>query len=143
MLSGSVSFEQATGRPLGQSCDEELIQHRRQQGIVPFHDRIRVFSSNRLPKRKPDSVLLLLWRAYNDKTLIVLTIAAVVSLALGVYQALSGRSKVDWVEGVAICIAIFVIVAVTASNDWQKERQFRRLTTKVEPSTRRLQTLTP
>lgn len=33
----------------------------------------------------------------------------------------------DWVEGVAICVAIFIVVAVGSVNDYQKERQFMKL----------------
>jgi Ca2+-transporting ATPase len=92
-----------------------------------FEDRLRVYKDNRLPERKPDGILTLIWRAYNDKILILLTIAAVVSLALGIYESVSGESGVDWVEGVAICVAIIIVVTVGAANDWQKERQFVKL----------------
>lgn len=34
---------------------------------------------------------------------------------------------VDWVEGVAIVIAIAVVVGISSLNDWQKERKFRQL----------------
>lgn len=40
--------------------------------------------------------------------------------------------KVDWVEGVAIIVAITIVVVVGSLNDWQKERQFRRLNEKKE-----------
>lgn len=55
--------------------------------------------------------------AYNDKILILLTIAAIVSLALGLYQTLGtphepGEAKVEWVEGVAIIVAILIVVIV-------------------------------
>jgi P-type Ca2+ transporter type 2C len=95
-----------------------------------FQDRIRVFKNNRLPERKTDSVWVLLWKAYNDKILMLLTAAATISLALGLYETFSGGSSVDWVEGVAICVAIVVVVVVTAANDWQKERQFVKLNKK-------------
>lgn len=38
---------------------------------------------------------------------------------------------VDWVEGVAICVAIIIVVLVGSLNDWQKERAFVRLNAKV------------
>jgi hypothetical protein len=55
--------------------------------------------------------------AYNDKVLILLTIAAVVSLALGLYQTFGtphepGEAQVEWVEGVAIMVAILIVVIV-------------------------------
>lgn len=33
----------------------------------------------------------------------------------------------DWIEGLAIILAVVVVVLVTAFNDWSKERQFRGL----------------
>lgn len=76
-----------------------------------FSDRRRVFRNNRLPDKKSKSLLEIAWTTYNDKVLILLTIAAVISLALGLYQTFGGEHKpgeprVEWVEGVAIIVAI-------------------------------------
>ncbi|PWY86573.1 calcium transporting ATPase [Aspergillus sclerotioniger CBS 115572] len=92
-----------------------------------FADRYRVFGRNDLPEARRKGFFKLLWEAYNDKIIILLTIAAVVSLSLGVYEAVSGQSQVDWIEGVAVCVAILIVVLATAGNDWQKERQFAKL----------------
>ncbi|OJJ95959.1 hypothetical protein ASPACDRAFT_47316 [Aspergillus aculeatus ATCC 16872] len=92
-----------------------------------FVDRIKVYGRNILPEPPRKSFGRLLWDAYNDKIILLLTVAAVVSLSLGIYEAVSGQSRVDWIEGVAVCVAIGIVVAATAGNDWQKERQFRRL----------------
>lgn len=97
-----------------------------------FIDRKRVFKDNRLPPRKTYTLGSLLWTAYNDKILWLLTVAAVVSLALGLYETFDRGSSVDWVEGLAICVAIIIIVLVTAFNDWQKEKQFTKLNQKKE-----------
>lgn len=98
----------------------------------PFADRKRVFRDNRLPERKSKSLLELAWITYNDKILILLTIAAVVSLALGLYQTFGveheeGGAKVEWVEGVAIIVAIVIVVVVGTLNDFQMERKFNKL----------------
>ncbi|VDN10804.1 unnamed protein product [Dibothriocephalus latus] len=37
-----------------------------------------------------------------------------------------------WIEGVAILVAVVVVVLVVAFNDWQKERQFRSLQDRIE-----------
>jgi Ca2+-transporting ATPase len=68
---------------------------------------------------------------------VLLSIAAVVSLALGLFQDFGttrppGQPPVDWVEGVAIIAAILIVVLVGSLNDWQKERQFRVLNEKKE-----------
>jgi P-type Ca2+ transporter type 2C len=49
-----------------------------------FTDRIRVFEKNEIPAKKAISLWKLMWMAYNDRVLILLTAAAVISLALGV-----------------------------------------------------------
>lgn len=49
-----------------------------------YSDRLRVFGKNEIPSKKATPLWKLMWIAYNDKVLILLTIAAVISLALGV-----------------------------------------------------------
>ncbi|KAK0542156.1 plasma membrane calcium, partial [Tilletia horrida] len=113
-------------------------------------DRERVYGKNALPERKSKSLLLLMWLAFQDKILILLTIAAVVSLALGLYTDFGAATeyiscnnpppglpgcpapKVDWVEGVAIIVAILIVDLVGSLNDYQKERQFAKLNAKKE-----------
>ncbi|KAG1759757.1 E1-E2 ATPase-domain-containing protein [Suillus occidentalis] len=41
-------------------------------------------------------------------------------------------SPLNWVEGVAIMIAVLIVVVVGSINDWQKERQFKVLNEKKE-----------
>lgn len=102
----------------------------------PFVDRTRVYSRNVLPSKKATPLWKLMWNAYNDKVLILLTVAAVISLALGLYETFgvehdpSEGASVDWIEGVAICAAIIIVVAVGSVNDWQKEKAFVRLNAK-------------
>ncbi|KAH8100992.1 calcium-translocating P-type ATPase [Cristinia sonorae] len=102
-----------------------------------LEERHRVFGENVLPVRKSKTLLQLMWLALKDKVLVLLCIAAVVSLALGLFQDFgtprkSDEPPVDWVEGVAICVAIFIVVMVGSLNDWQKERQFKTLNDKKE-----------
>lgn len=40
--------------------------------------------------------------------------------------------NLEWIEGVAILIAVLVVVSVTSLNDWAKERQFRGLQERIE-----------
>ncbi|CAK4033987.1 Calcium-transporting ATPase 2 [Lecanosticta acicola] len=133
-LDGQVSFEDATkgGSPSSDKtvvADPEGARPDEKSSNGTFVDRKRVFDENKLPERKPKNIFQLMWLAYNDKVLIVLTIAAVIALALGIYQAID-HGGVDWIEGVAIIVAIVVVVTVGALNDWQKERQFAKLNKK-------------
>lgn len=145
---GIITFEQATsdlvagtpGSP--QESSTNLQQpginqpHNRDGGVDCFIDRKRVFGINRLPDRKSTSFLRLVLIALRDRVLILLSIAAVISLALGLYQTFGQThdegAKVEWVEGVAIITAVAIVVVVGALNDWQKERQFRKLNSKKE-----------
>jgi Ca2+-transporting ATPase len=101
---------------------------------TPFCDRLRVFSQNRLLERKPTGFSKLLWMAYNDKIIILLTIAAIISLSLGIYETIDEGHGVNWIEGLAIVVAIAIVTLVTALNDWQKERQFAKLNERVSHS---------
>lgn len=147
-LDGSVTFEEVAPRgtpKYGANGDTEPKPASDSPGTPPlppahhgdntFIDRKRVFRDNRLPEKKSKSLLELAWITYNDKVLILLTIAAVVSLALGLYQTFGvvhedGGAKVEWVEGVAIMVAIIIVVVVGTLNDWQMERQFNKLNAK-------------
>ncbi|TVY75650.1 Calcium-transporting ATPase [Lachnellula suecica] len=100
-----------------------------------FYDRKRVYKDNRLPVKKGKSFLQLVWITYNDKVLILLSIAAAVSLGVGLYQTFgtahdAEHPPIEWVEGVAIIVAIAIVVIVGSLNDYQKERQFVKLNKK-------------
>ncbi|KAH9905078.1 calcium-translocating P-type ATPase [Fomitopsis serialis] len=121
-------------RPAGGESEEEMDE---KAYNAPMEERRRVFGTNVLPVRKTKSLLQLMWLALKDKVLVLLSIAAVVSLALGFFQDFgtprpAGEPPVDWVEGVAIIVAILIVVLVGSINDWQKERQFQALNEKKE-----------
>ncbi|KAI1109860.1 calcium-translocating P-type ATPase [Nemania sp. NC0429] len=103
-----------------------------------FIDRVRVYGKNVLPAKKATPLWMLIWSASQDKVIILLAVAAVVSLALGLYETFGVKHEpgsppaVDWIEGVAIIVAILIVTLVGSLNDWQKERAFVRLNAKKE-----------
>lgn len=134
-----VSFENAIAtRPGTAASTKPAPAASPSPSSEPFADRIRVFRRNVLPPKKATPFWKLMWNAYNDKVLILLTVAAVISLALGLYETLGvdhppdAPMPVDWVEGVAICVAIIIVTGVGSFNDWQKERAFVKLNAKKE-----------
>ena len=142
-LDGAVSFEEATAKNAkaateGSGTTPPPVARTNTAGTKSnngFTDRKRVYGDNRIPEKKGKSFLQLVWITYNDKVLILLSIAAVVSLAIGLYQTLGTEHDaehpgVEWVEGVAIIVAIVIVVLVGSLNDWQKERQFAKLNKK-------------
>lgn len=100
--------------------------------------RIRVYGHNRLPPKKPKSIWKLAWITFKEAVLVLLTVAGVISLALGLYETFGVPTEpgtptpVDWVEGVAILSAVLIVVVVASHNDWQKEKAFANLNTKKE-----------
>ncbi|KAI7870722.1 hypothetical protein BDF14DRAFT_1720248 [Spinellus fusiger] len=101
--------------------------------------RTEAFGMNLLPVVKQTSLWQLVWTALKDKTLILLMVAAMVSLSIGIYQDTTTTEYdangnpvpgVKWVEGVAILMAILLVVVVGSVNDYSKEKQFRQLNAK-------------
>ncbi|KAH6609034.1 p-type calcium atpase [Trichoderma cornu-damae] len=95
-----------------------------------FIDRRRIFGANRLPRRRQKSFLKLMWIAFNDKLMILLTISACISLAIGLYQSLTAdedKSNIEWVDGLTVVAAIIAIVLASAATDWQKNHRFEKL----------------
>ncbi|RYP60420.1 hypothetical protein DL769_008123 [Monosporascus sp. CRB-8-3] len=144
-LDGQVSFEEATARSPKLTSEGSKTPRSPDARVdsAPTHhasddsffDRKRVFRDNRLPEKKGKSFLQLVWITYNDKVLILLSIAAAISLAVGLYQTFgvqhaAGEPRVEWIEGVAIIVAIIIVVLVGSLNDWQKEKQFAKLNRK-------------
>ena len=142
-LQGHASFYEATAVEHKKTMEVEAIapggasSASSEEESDRYSSRVRVYKDNRLPEKKATSLWKLMWLAYNDKILILLTVAAVISLALGLYETLGQKPapgeapSVDWVEGVAICVAIVIVVMVGSFNDWQKEKQFLQLNKKV------------
>ncbi|XP_056590537.1 plasma membrane calcium-transporting ATPase 2 isoform X3 [Triplophysa dalaica] len=110
--------------------------------------RRETLGQNLIPPKKPKTFLQLVWEALQDVTLIILEIAAIISLGLSFYQPPGegseacgtvnagaedeGESEAGWIEGAAILLSVVCVVLVTAFNDWSKEKQFRGLQSRIE-----------
>ncbi|EQK99641.1 ATPase, P-type, calcium-transporting, PMCA-type [Ophiocordyceps sinensis CO18] len=140
-LDGTVSFDEAVAagrksrtpvpqatKPSSPSSAPRAV--RRADDQCRFADRKRIFGTNQLPRRRHKSFAKLMWVAFNDKLLILLTITASVSVAIGIYRSVSadfGTSNIEWVDGVTVIIAIITIVLASAGNDWQQNHKFEKL----------------
>ncbi|XP_071084181.1 plasma membrane calcium-transporting ATPase 2-like isoform X3 [Haliotis cracherodii] len=116
---------------------------------IDLEHRRKIFGSNIIPPKAPKSFLRLVWEALQDVTLIILIVAAIISLGLSFYKPpkdptlleqeeeehgtdSSVEEAAGWIDGLAILVAVAVVVLVTAFNDWSKEKQFRGLQNKIE-----------
>ncbi len=88
------------------------------------------FGRNRIPQKDAPRLWVYIVDAMRDKMLLLLMGAAAVSIAIGVYEALAmGRAR-QWLEGVAILLAVAIVVLVNGVNDYNREVQFRMLSLK-------------
>lgn len=110
------------------------------------------FGKNFIPPKKPKTFLQLVWEALQDVTLIILEVAAIISLGLSFYKPPDaerehcgraaggvedeGEAEAGWIEGAAILLSVVCVVLVTAFNDWSKEKQFRGLQSRIEQEQR-------
>uniref|UniRef100_A0AAY4E249 Calcium-transporting ATPase n=1 Tax=Denticeps clupeoides TaxID=299321 RepID=A0AAY4E249_9TELE len=115
---------------------------------VDLEKRHTAFGKNFIPPKKAKTFLQLVWEALQDVTLIILEIAAIISLGLSFYHPPGGDSdlcgqasggaedegeaQAGWIEGAAILFSVIIVVLVTAFNDWSKEKQFRGLQSRIE-----------
>nr|QFR55262.1 PMCA2 [Onchidium reevesii] len=115
-----------------------------------LEQRKKIFGSNLIPPKPPKSFLQLVWEALQDVTLIILIVAAIISLGLSFYKPPKDddadlreedtykegggdfEEAAGWIDGLAILVAVVVVVLVTAFNDWSKEKQFRGLQSRIE-----------
>jgi P-type Ca2+ transporter type 2B len=113
-----------------------------QNNAQDIQERQEQFGRNEIPAKPPKSFVMLMWEAVQDTTLIILIVCAIISLALSFYHDSSSvpdeeysqieEPNVEWIEGLAILVAVVVVVFVTAFNDWSKEKQFRGLQSKID-----------
>ncbi|KAI9084488.1 hypothetical protein K1719_033476 [Acacia pycnantha] len=82
------------------------------------------FGTNTYPKKKGRTFWNFLWDAWQDLTLIILIIAAAVSLALGIKT--EGLEE-GWYDGGSIALAVFLVIMVTATSDYRQSLQFQNL----------------
>lgn len=82
------------------------------------------FGSNKFPEAPMKNFFSLWMEALGDRTLIILTVAAKISIVIGIIE--EGEEK-GWIEGAAILIAVFLVSLVSSANDYSKELQFRAL----------------
>ncbi|XP_049928798.1 plasma membrane calcium-transporting ATPase 1-like isoform X1 [Epinephelus moara] len=110
--------------------------------------RKQEFGQNLIPPKKPKTFVQLVWEALQDVTLIILEVAAIISLGLSFYSPPDGNrqncgsaaggvedegeAETGWIEGAAILLSVVCVVLVTAFNDWSKEKQFRGLQSRIE-----------
>ncbi|EEF37096.1 cation-transporting atpase plant, putative [Ricinus communis] len=84
--------------------------------------RQKIYEYNKLTERQASSFWIFVWEALQDKILIIDSICAFVSLIVGI--VIEGWQK-RACDAVAVVASIFLVVFITAVNDYWQSSQFR------------------
>ncbi|KAJ1497673.1 hypothetical protein HMI55_005360, partial [Coelomomyces lativittatus] len=84
--------------------------------------RQEIFGTNIVPPPKSETILeIVINTIKEDPILKILILGAAVTLIIGAIE------KEGWVEGLAILIAVIIVLTVTAGNDYSKDKKFKKL----------------
>eukprot|EP00002_Diphylleia_rotans_P007462 TRINITY_DN169_c0_g6_i1.p1 TRINITY_DN169_c0_g6~~TRINITY_DN169_c0_g6_i1.p1 ORF type:complete len:975 (-),score=213.50 TRINITY_DN169_c0_g6_i1:176-3100(-) len=84
--------------------------------------RIARFGKNIIPPPPSKTIFGLIIDSFQDRILQILVVGAIVTLVIGIVQGGNG-----WIDGVAIMMAVLIVVTVVAGNDYSKEKKFKEL----------------
>ena len=86
--------------------------------------RIKTYGTNKPPVEKPLRIIDFILECFEDPTLKVLLISAIVSLIIGL---LKEGLKTGWIEGSAIFGAVFIVTGISSSLNYNEQLQFQKL----------------
>ncbi|KAH0452769.1 hypothetical protein IEQ34_017093 [Dendrobium chrysotoxum] len=93
-----------------------LLKTNLDKGIVGSNTELlhrrNAFGANTYPQKKGRNFLVFLWEACQDLTLVILIVAAVISLVLGIKTE---GVKEGWYDGGSIAFAVILVILVTVN----------------------------
>ncbi|KAH7819773.1 P-type ATPase (P-ATPase) Superfamily Protein [Monocercomonoides exilis] len=95
------------------------------QDKADFNIREEKYGKNQFPQPKSKPWIKMWLEAFNDKTLIILMVLAVISLVVSVF--FESEDEMGWIDGVAILMTVVVVTLVSSINTWSQEKQFQKL----------------
>ncbi|OEL14730.1 Calcium-transporting ATPase 8, plasma membrane-type [Dichanthelium oligosanthes] len=105
-----------------------LLKSNLDKGVNPNEDEVllrrNVYGANTYPRKKRKNILRFVFEACQDLTLVILMVAAAISLTLG--MTTEGVDE-GWYDGGSIFLAVFLVILVTAISDYRQSLQFRHL----------------
>ncbi|XP_044389450.1 calcium-transporting ATPase 8, plasma membrane-type isoform X3 [Triticum aestivum] len=112
----------------GVSGLSDLLKSNLDRGVSSNEDELLqrrdIFGANTYPRKKRKSIWRFVFEACQDLTLVILMVAAAISLSLG--MATEGV-KDGWYDGGSIFFAVFLVIFVTATSDYRQSLQFQHL----------------
>lgn len=86
--------------------------------------RTEKYGDNNLIEAEDTPFYEFVLESLEDPMLRILIGASIVSLIIGILQE---GIETGWIEGSAIFLAVFIVVAISSFNNWSKEKQFNKL----------------
>ena len=101
----------------------------KKKGISSISGREQYFGSNKIFRKPPPSFWDFVKEALSDKMIIILIVCSVFEIGVSLYYIFGADQKdnMDWVDGISIIIAVFVVVSVGSITNYKKEMKFQDL----------------
>ena len=98
-------------------------------GISSTQGREEHFGSNKVFRKPPPSFWDFVLEAIGDKMIIILICCSIFEIGISIYYILSGKEadNKDWIDGLSIIVAVFVVVSVGSITNYKKEMKFQDL----------------
>lgn len=87
-------------------------------------NRVKMFGTNESLPEEPLRIFDIIVDCFEDQTLRVLLISAIISLVIGLFK---DGIKTGWIEGSAIFSAVFIVVGISSYLNYNEKMQFRML----------------
>ena len=99
------------------------------KGISSTQGREEHFGSNKVFRKPPPSFWDFVLEAIGDKMIIILICCSIFEIGISIYYILSGKEadNKDWIDGLSIIVAVFVVVSVGSITNYKKEMKFQDL----------------
>eukprot|EP01125_Pyxidicula_operculata_P000218 TRINITY_DN10311_c0_g1_i1.p1 TRINITY_DN10311_c0_g1~~TRINITY_DN10311_c0_g1_i1.p1 ORF type:complete len:1026 (-),score=288.69 TRINITY_DN10311_c0_g1_i1:85-3075(-) len=109
----------------------EQLRTNLQEGLyndeTDFGNRRLHYGNNVYPSPPGVNWFVVFFESFKEAPVIVLSIAAIIALTAGIIETALGSPKNEWIDGLTIIVAVFLVAGVTATNEYSKDRQFRKL----------------
>lgn len=93
---------------------------------LDHQERLDIYGSNAFEQEPLPHCCEYVWEALGDLMIRILIVAAIVQIGLGA-SPLSEHPDKDWIEGLSITMAVFVVVCVGSLTNYTKEKKFKEL----------------
>ena len=107
----------------------EALQTDKINGISSKEGREEHFGSNKVFRKSPPTFCDFVKEAFEDKMIIILIFCSIFEIGISIYYILSGEEpdNKDYIDGISIIVAIFVVVSVGSITNYKKEMKFHDL----------------